>query len=221
MLSRGYTLMVKLHNAKRTHKLAQSVETWVSDEKVPERQIGWVTQPTPYVLPTRQLAIRHRKRGAKHTDEFGYSVLVFNLSDATLAELLDLNAPGAPLSPQAMFNALHFYDLRGGALETQFKGDKQGLGLAHRNKRRFYAQEMLVLLGQLAHTLSSGHAIVWPRPIRISSTLAFGAWCGMSFGLRAPSVLIPRASSCMWHSIPDIPVPPLSCALLDRIMYDL
>jgi hypothetical protein len=158
MLSRGYTLMVKLHNAKRSSKLARSVETWVSDEKVPERQIGWVTQPTPYVLPTRQLAIRHRKRGAKHSDEFGYSVLVFNSSDATLAELLDLHAPCDPLSTQAMFNALHFYDLRGGALETQFKGDKQGLGLAHRNKRRFYAQEMLVLLGQLAHNV-----VIWSR----------------------------------------------------------
>jgi hypothetical protein len=158
MLARGYAIMVKLHNAKRTYKLAQSVETWVSDEKVPERQIGWVTRPTPYVLPTRQLAIRHRKHGGKHTGEFGYSVLVFNLSDATLAELLGLNAPREPLAAQAMFNALHFYDLRGGALETQFKGDKQGLGLAHRNKRRFYAQEMLVLLGQLAHNI-----VIWSR----------------------------------------------------------
>lgn len=174
MLSRGYAIMVKLHNAKRTYKLAQSVETWVSDEKVPERQIGWVTRPTPYVLPTRQLAIRHRKHGGKHTGEFGYSVLVFNVSDATLAELLGLSAPHEPLAAPAMFNALHFYDLRGGALETQFKGDKQGLGLAHRNKRRFYAQEMLVLLGQLAHNV-----VIWSRN-RLAQTDPHFA----SFGIR-------------------------------------
>lgn len=158
MLQRGYAIMVKLHNARRTGKLAQSVVTWVADVKVPERQIGWVERPIAYTTPTRQLAIRHRKTGGKHTGEFGYSVLVFNLSDAHLAELLGHKPPVSPLSPEAMFNALHFYDRRGGALETQFKGDKQGLGLAHRNKRRFYAQDMLVLLGQLAHNL-----IIWSR----------------------------------------------------------
>ena len=46
---------------------------------------------------------------------------------------------------------MHAYDLRDGGLETQNKGDKQGLGLNKRNKRRFCAQEILVLLAQLAH----------------------------------------------------------------------
>jgi hypothetical protein len=54
--------------------------------------------------------------------------------------------------------ALAAYDQRGGAAETQNKGDKQGLQLAHRNKHRFVAQEMLVLLAQLAHNL-----LVWTR----------------------------------------------------------
>jgi hypothetical protein len=40
---------------------------------------------------------------------------------------------------------LYAYDRRGGAAETQFKGDKQGLFLAKRNKRAFDAQAMLVL----------------------------------------------------------------------------
>jgi hypothetical protein len=155
MLQRGYPIMVKQRNARRTYKLAQSVVTWVADDKVPERQIGWVEHPTAYIAPTRQLAIRHRKAGGQHAGEFGYSVLVFNLSDAHIAELL---GERSPLALQAMFNALHFYDQRGGAVETQFKGDKQGLGLAHRNKRHFYAQDMLVLLGQLAHNL-----VIWVR----------------------------------------------------------
>jgi len=51
-----------------------------------------------------------------------------------------------------------FYDQRGGGIETAFKGDKQGLGLTKRNKKRFDAQHMLVLLGTLAHNV-----VVWAR----------------------------------------------------------
>jgi hypothetical protein len=38
------------------------------------------------------------------------------------------------------------------------KGDKQGLGLTKRNKKRFEAQHMLTLLGSLAHNV-----VVWAR----------------------------------------------------------
>jgi hypothetical protein len=38
------------------------------------------------------------------------------------------------------------------------KGDKQGLGLTKRNKKRFEAQHMLVLLGSLAHNV-----VIWAR----------------------------------------------------------
>jgi len=38
------------------------------------------------------------------------------------------------------------------------KGDKQGLGLTKRNKKRFEAQHLLVLLGSLAHNV-----VVWAR----------------------------------------------------------
>ncbi len=51
-----------------------------------------------------------------------------------------------------------FYDQRGGGIETSFKGDKLGLGLTKRNKKRFEAQHMLVLLGSLAHNV-----VVWAR----------------------------------------------------------
>ena len=51
-----------------------------------------------------------------------------------------------------------FYDQRGGGIETSLKGDKQGLGLTKRNKKRFEAQHMLVLLGSLAHNV-----VVWAR----------------------------------------------------------
>jgi hypothetical protein len=53
---------------------------------------------------------------------------------------------------------VRFYDDRGGGIETSFKDDKQGLGLTKRSKKRFEAQQMVVLLGALAHNV-----IVWAR----------------------------------------------------------
>ena len=43
-------------------------------------------------------------------------------------------------------------------METSFKGDKQGLGMNKRSKKRFEAQQMLMLLGSLAHNV-----IIWAR----------------------------------------------------------
>jgi len=54
-----------------------------------------------------------------------------------------------------MLAALYAYDQRGGAAETSIKGSKQGLGLTKRNKKRFQAQEMLLLLAQLAYNLTA------------------------------------------------------------------
>jgi hypothetical protein len=51
------------------------------------------------------------------------------------------------------FTILYAYDLRGGAVETSFRGSKQGIGLIKRNKKRFVAQMMLVLLAQFAYNL--------------------------------------------------------------------
>ncbi len=48
---------------------------------------------------------------------------------------------------------VHFYDDRWGGVETAFKDDKQGLGLTKRSKKRFAAQQIVVLLGTLAHNL--------------------------------------------------------------------
>jgi hypothetical protein len=51
-----------------------------------------------------------------------------------------------------------FYDQRGGGIETSLKGDKGGLGLTKRNKKRFEAQHMVLLLDSLAHNV-----VVWAR----------------------------------------------------------
>jgi len=50
------------------------------------------------------------------------------------------------------------YDKRGGAVEIEIKEDKQGFGMVKRRKRKAEAQEMLVLLNQLAHNV-----LMWAR----------------------------------------------------------
>jgi hypothetical protein len=140
---------VKVKNWQRAVKLCRSVSSWHRDPKVPEREVGWVQQPHAYERPTRQLAIRVRQKKGNYT----YMVLVFNLSDETLFWLTDSPLPSLRTATAPLWAALYAYDRRSGAAETLIKGSKQGLGLNKRNKKRFAAQEMLVLLAQLAHNL--------------------------------------------------------------------
>jgi len=89
---------------------------------------------------------------------FAYGVLISSLSAEQVFTLLG-RSPVQATDPVAILAAyVNFYDLRGGGLETSLKGDKQGMGLTKRNKKRFEAQHMLVLLGSLAHNV-----VVWAR----------------------------------------------------------
>lgn len=63
-----------------------------------------------------------------------------------------------PIPSESIWWPVYGYDLRAGGVETSFKEAKQGLGVHKRNKKSFEAQEMLVLLNQLAQNL-----IVWAR----------------------------------------------------------
>jgi hypothetical protein len=154
VLNREYSLLVKIKSWRRAQKLAATVETWFVDSKVPNREIGWVEKTHPYAKPTRQLAVRQRKANG----EWSYHILVFNLTDTMLFHLLGQPMPSRCEPKDLAFAALHAYDRRGGGVETQNKGDKQGLGLSRRNKHSFAAQEMLVLLAQLAHDV-----VIWTR----------------------------------------------------------
>jgi hypothetical protein len=151
MLERGYHILVKVKHYRRAAKLARSVTVWYPDPKVEGREVGWVEAPQPYLKPTRQLAIRKRK----HTGEWSYHVLVFTLPDPALVWLGRQPIRQLPSPDQVLFATLAAYDLRSGGAETVIKGSKQGLGLTKRNKRNFAAQEMLVLLAQLAYNLIS------------------------------------------------------------------
>jgi len=98
-------------------------------------------------------------------------VLVFTLSDAELFEQARQPYRKQASPQQVLLAAVQAYDLRGGGVETSIKGSKQGLGLTKRNKRRFAAQEMLVLLAQLANNM-----MVWLRRLLERDRPEFRHW---------------------------------------------
>ena len=154
LLARHYGLLVKVTHWKRVEKLVATVATWHTDPKDPRRQAGWVESPHVYAQPTRQLAVRCQgKNGKWHP-----SILVFNLDDNQLKWITQQGKRSFPTPEIPLWLAVYAYDLRGGGVETSIKGSKQGLGIAKRNKKSFVAQEMLLLLGQLAYNL-----IAWTR----------------------------------------------------------
>lgn len=149
LLARGYQVIAKVQNWQRSVKLAQSVQQWHQDPKHPSRDVGWVESPHAYVRPTRQVAVRKRKKDGR----WNYRILVFTLDDETLFALHQRSQPTSRRGRRTLYAAVHLYDLRGGGVETSIRGSKQGLGLTKRNKRRFCAQEMLCLLAQLAYNV--------------------------------------------------------------------
>jgi hypothetical protein len=155
LLSQGYQVMGKDCSGHRAHKLAQSVTTWFPDPHMPAREVGWVqTTASEYVRPVSRIAVRCRQR----TGAWKEAVLITTLTPSQILPLV-----GQPLSqladPAAVLLAyVTFYDRRGGGIETSFKGDKHGLGLGKRNKKRFEAQQMIVLLSSLVHNV-----IQWAR----------------------------------------------------------
>lgn len=154
-LGRGYHVHTKEYSGDRARKLAETVEVWHDDPKVPGRQIGWVAvEATEYVRPVKRIAVRTRKKNG----QWGIGVILSSLpADVTiLLARLPIHCLQDPVA--VLIAYVYFYDLRSGGVETEFKEDKQGLGITKRNKKRFEAQQMLVQLNALAHNL-----IVWSR----------------------------------------------------------
>ena len=165
LLLDGYWTLIKVKNWQRTQKLVKTVKVWQSLPELPGHDVGWVEMPHAYEKDTRQLAIRWPKeKGGWH-----YCVLVFNLTDLMIFQLAGLLMP-RKLTDQDLFSAImKAYNLRSGGVETSIKNSKQGLGLNKRNKKRFDAQHMLILLAQLAYNIA-----VWVRNqlVQHSSILA-------------------------------------------------
>jgi hypothetical protein len=155
LLSRGYGVMAKEYSGRRVVRLCKTVKEWVQDPTWSERSFGWVSEPaTGYVRPVQRIAVRCRRLDGT----FAYGVLICSLSVEQVLALLKRSRSQATDPTAVLAASVTFYDQRGGGIETAFKGDKQGLGLTKRNKKRFEAQHMLTLLGSLVHNV-----VVWAR----------------------------------------------------------
>jgi hypothetical protein len=170
-LARGYQLLLKVHNWQRANRLAQSVQRWYPDPKLAERQVGWVTTPVDYGRPTRQLAVRYPQTKPHARSPWRYAVIVTTLTDRELFDLGRQTPPTRRSARASLLAGLYAYDLREGGLETHNRSDKQGLGLSRRNKASFTAQEVLVLLAQLAHNV-----VIWSRNRLATTSPHFAAF---------------------------------------------
>lgn len=151
----GYQLHTKDYSRQRARKLGQSVVEWFNDPEIPGRQVGWVTTPvSEYVRPVGRIAVRWKLKNG----QWEYAVVISTLLPQEVVAEVGL-PPETVFDHQGVLLAyVRFYDDRGGGVETSFKDDKQGLGLTKRSKKRFAAQQMVVLLGALAHNVT-----VWAR----------------------------------------------------------
>jgi hypothetical protein len=154
LLRRGYHVHGKDISTRRAELFALSVEQWHDDPRRQGRQMGWaLVKPGQYARgDMRRIALRWRKKNGQRCTAMLLSTLepgdVFALLGKRVEQTQD---------PQTMLSAyVQLYDERGGAVEIEIKESKQGLGITQRNKKRFAAQAMLMLLGQLAHNL-----VVW------------------------------------------------------------
>ncbi len=140
MLSRGYLVHTKDYSGKSANKLARSVQQWFDDPHIPGRQFGLVTEPALcYVRPVTRIAVRSLQRNGK----WKAVVLISALSAQDVLALTGEHPSALSDQARVLQAYVHFYDQRGAGVETSFKGDKTGLGLTKRNKKRFPAQYML------------------------------------------------------------------------------
>jgi hypothetical protein len=155
LLSRGYLVHCKDYSGKQAKRLAESVPQWYSDPHHPEREFGWVSEPSEaYVRPVKRIAVRCRQADGR----FAYGVLISALSAQQVLALTEQPLSGLSDPAVVLLAYVRFYDQRGGGVETSFKGDKQGLAIGKRSKKRFEAQQMVMLLASLAHNV-----ILWAR----------------------------------------------------------
>jgi hypothetical protein len=155
LLARDYQVIAKDYSGQRAQKLALSVTNWVDDPHIEGRQVGWVQAASrAYVREVRRIAVRCRKKNGT----WGVGVIISTLSPLDVL-VLGGQSPAKVTDEAAVLLAyVYFYDARGGGVETAIRDDKQGLGITKRNKKRFAAQQMVMLLNVLAHNV-----LVWAR----------------------------------------------------------
>lgn len=132
VLRQRYQVVAKNNSGRRAGAWGRQVRDW-QEADAGRRWVGMPPQQLQFCIPTRTIAVRwldERKHVLKHA----------------LYVVTDMHR--SPLE------VCRLYDLRGGA-EIDIRDDKQGLLLTHRRKRRWCAQEALVLLNDLAHNFLS------------------------------------------------------------------
>ena len=133
-LWRGYQLIGKMYNTRRIQKVVATVDDSVSlptSKGVKGREVGCVQHPHRYARRTVQVAVRTPKKDGT----WRYAVWVSTDLTATLKDLV------------------LEYDKRSGAPESSFSQDYQALSLRKYRKSGFIAQQVLLLLAELAHNL--------------------------------------------------------------------
>ncbi len=134
-LARGYQVTTKFKSNGRVKKLVQAVQAWQPTAS-PGREVAAVPAPVRVAKPTLQYAVR---TPSKEPAGYHYAVLVTSRVELPMQAAVDR------------------YDGRA-AMEAEIKSDKHGLGLGVVRKRKLAAQELLGLLGQLAHNV-----LIWAR----------------------------------------------------------
>jgi hypothetical protein len=106
-----------------------------------------------------RVAVRCRKKNG----QWGVGVLIATLAPAEVIALA--RQPVDRLhDPSAVLLAyVYVDDQRGGGVATSIKGDKPGLGVTKRNKKRFEAPQIVTQLNALAHNTMVG-ARHWLTP---------------------------------------------------------
>ena len=151
LLRRGYLMLLKMAGSQRTAKLARQIPAaaWLSDPRQPHRQLAWLPNGIAYERPTQQVVERWV---SPHQRQVHYAVLVTN-APASLLQGLTASSDFPLSGDPHLLQLAYAYDLRSGALESCNRADKQTFGLHHPYTHVFHAQQILLLLAQLAHNL--------------------------------------------------------------------
>ena len=135
LLLRGYHVTTKFKATSRVQKVVRPIPAWQPTAS-PGREVAAVPEPVCLAKPTMQYAVR---TPSKEPAGYHYAILVTSRVELPMQAAVDRDDGRA-------------------AMEAEIKGDKHGLGLGLLRKRKLAAQELLGLLGQLAHNV-----LIWAR----------------------------------------------------------
>jgi len=150
LLSRDYQLIAKEYNARTVIK---EVSKWIADPKNQAREFAWLDNNATYCKEVSRLAVRCRKNNG----QWAVGVMICTLKPAQVAKELGIKLD-CNNNAQVCRAYAQLYDKRGGGVETEFKEDKQALGISKRNKKSMLAQQMVQMLNSLAHNI-----LIWVR----------------------------------------------------------